>query len=78
MRAADESKLMSGFLPALTPADHDARMDMLLGKNATSTAVRQLAFVSPSKRSIFEARIAFRTRAADAALKGAAGVGHRA
>ncbi|KRC82832.1 lytic transglycosylase domain-containing protein [Sphingomonas sp. Root241] len=70
MRASDESKLMSGFFPALTPADHDARMDMLLWKNATSAAMRQLAFVSPSKRSIFEARIAFRTKAADAALKG--------
>jgi soluble lytic murein transglycosylase len=71
LRAADESRLLSGFLSALTPADHDARADMLLWKGSVSTAQRQLAFVSPSKRAIFEARIAFRTKAADAALKGA-------
>lgn len=71
MRASDESKLTSAFLSALTPADHDARADMLLWKGATSSAQRQLGFVTPSKRSIFEARIAFRAKAADAALKGA-------
>lgn len=71
LRPADESKLMAGFLPALTPADHDARADILLWKGATSAAARQLAFVSPAKRPIFEARIAFRTKAADAALNGA-------
>ena len=71
LRASDESKLLSGFPSALKPADHDARMDMLLWKGSVSVAQRQLAFVSPAKRPIFEARIAFRTRAADAALKGA-------
>ncbi|ATY31217.1 lytic transglycosylase domain-containing protein [Sphingomonas psychrotolerans] len=71
LRATDESKLMAGFLSALRPADHDARMDMLLWKGSVSLAQRQLAFVSPEKRSVFEARIAFRTKTADAALKGA-------
>jgi soluble lytic murein transglycosylase len=70
LRASDESKLLSGFVSALSPADHDARMDMLLWKGSVSLAQRQLAFVSPSKRPIFEARIAFRAKAADAALKG--------
>lgn len=70
LRAADESKLMGSFLSALSPADHDARVDMLLWKNSTSVAQRLLTFVSPAKRPIFEARIAYRTKAADAAVRG--------
>jgi len=71
MRPADESRLMASFLTALRPEDHDARMDMLLWKGAVSTAQRQLGFTSLARRPVFEARIAFRTKAADAALKGA-------
>lgn len=71
LRPADESRLMAGFLSALSPADHDARADMLLWKGSTSAATRLLGFVSPTKRPIFEARIAFRSKAPDAALKGA-------
>ena len=50
LRPADETKLMSGFMSALTPADHDARADMLIWKGSTTAAMRQLSYVSPSKR----------------------------
>ncbi|UZK67895.1 lytic transglycosylase domain-containing protein [Sphingomonas sp. M1-B02] len=72
LRTADESKLLSGFSSALTPADHDARMDMLLWRGSMALAQRQLGYVSAAKRPIFEARIALRTRAADAGDKSAA------
>ncbi|WP_448665091.1 lytic transglycosylase domain-containing protein [Sphingomonas sp. CJ20] len=72
LRTADETKLVGAFLSALTPADQDARMDMLLWQGAFSLAQRQLAFVSPAARPVFEARLAYRTRAADADAKGAA------
>jgi soluble lytic murein transglycosylase len=72
LRGSDEAKLTGAFLGALTPADHDARMDMLLWQGSVSLAQRQLAFVSPAKRPVFEARIAYRTKAADADARGAA------
>ena len=74
LRPRDESALIGAFLPALTAADHDARMDMLLWRGATSAAQRQLVYVSPAMRPVFEARIAFKTKAADAGAKGAAGL----
>jgi soluble lytic murein transglycosylase len=70
LRPRDETALLAGFSSALTPADHDARMDMLLWAGALSAAPRQLAYVSPAMRPVFEARIAFRTKAPDADVKG--------
>ncbi|MFC3580662.1 lytic transglycosylase domain-containing protein [Sphingomonas hylomeconis] len=67
----DEALLVSSFSGALTPADHDARMDELLWQGATTSAARQLAFTSPGKRALFEARLAFRTNAPDAAQRSA-------
>ncbi|MEO7688685.1 MAG: lytic transglycosylase domain-containing protein [Sphingomonas sp.] len=64
--ASDEAKLLGSFSSALTPADHDARMDMLLWQNSIQSAQRQLALTSPTRRPLFEARIAFRTNAANA------------
>ncbi|MBO9711845.1 lytic transglycosylase domain-containing protein [Sphingomonas sp.] len=72
LRPADETKLIGAFSGSLSADDHDARMDMLLWQNAISTAQRQLSFVSAARRPVFEARLAFRTKAADAAEKGAA------
>ncbi|RYD49474.1 MAG: lytic transglycosylase domain-containing protein [Sphingomonadales bacterium] len=72
LRPTDETKLMGGFMSALTPTDHDARTDMLIWRGSTTAATRQLSYVSPSKRAVFDARIAFRTKAADAAARGAA------
>ncbi|MEO5866102.1 MAG: transglycosylase SLT domain-containing protein [Sphingomonas sp.] len=64
--AADESAMLGAFASEFSPADQDARMDMLLWQNATAAAQRQIAYVSPAKRALFEARLAFRTKAPDA------------
>lgn len=72
LRPNDEVRLTGSFLNALTPADHDTRMDMLLWRGATDAARRQIAFVSPGRRALFDARLAYRTRAQDADARGAA------
>jgi soluble lytic murein transglycosylase len=72
LRAADETRLIGSFSSALGTADHDAREDMLLWQGAIAAAQRQLAFTSANKRPLFEARIAYRTKSADVAIKAAA------
>ncbi|HEX8300488.1 lytic transglycosylase domain-containing protein [Sphingomonas sp.] len=72
LRPTDETKLSSGFLYALAPSDHDARADMLIWRGSTTAATRQLSYVSPSRRALFEARIAYRTKSPTAAERGAA------
>ena len=67
LAASDESLILTSFAGTLTSDDHDARMDALLWANATSAAAREIAFTSPAKRPVFEARLAFRTNAATAA-----------
>jgi soluble lytic murein transglycosylase len=63
---ADEIFILA--LPgALAPADHDARMDMLLWSGQTSAAARQIAYVSPAARAVLVARLALRTNGPDAA-----------
>jgi soluble lytic murein transglycosylase len=69
---ADEAVLLTSFPGALTPEDHDQRMDMLLWQGATSAAQRQLALVSPANRAVFAARLAFRTKSPDATSLAAA------
>ncbi|WP_066648575.1 MULTISPECIES: lytic transglycosylase domain-containing protein [Sphingomonas] len=66
---ADEAVVLTSFASALTAADHDARMDALLWAGATTSAQRQLPLTSADKRPLFEARLALRTRATDAADK---------
>ena len=70
LRPLDESKLLGGFPGALTLDDHDARMDMLLWQGATTAASRHIGFTSPGRRAIFDARLAYRTSAPDAASRG--------
>lgn len=62
----DEAAILGGFPGALRPEDHDARMDALLWQGATTSAQRQLSYVSPGRRPLFETRIAFRTRSPNA------------
>lgn len=69
MPVADEAALLTAFSGALTPADHDARMDVLLWAGATTSAQRQLLLTSAGRRALFEARLALRTKAPDAADK---------
>ena len=72
LSARDEGTILSTYLGALTPADHDRRMDALLWAGQTSAAVRQIGYVSPAARPLLAARLAFRTNAADAAQQAAA------
>lgn len=65
----DESAILSGFPGALTPDDHDARMDALLWQGATSVASRQIGYTSPARRPVFAARLALRTNTPDAAMQ---------
>jgi len=70
LRTSDEAKLLGRFASALTPQDHDARMDRLLWQGATTAAGRQIGYVSAAMRPTFDARMAFRTNAADASVRG--------
>ncbi|MCI4591315.1 lytic transglycosylase domain-containing protein [Sphingobium sp. BYY-5] len=74
---ADEARLLSLFGSSLTPADHDQRADTLLWGNDVNGAMRMIAYVSPARRSVFQARIAFRRKAPDAAalMQAAEGIG---
>ncbi|MGY2736211.1 lytic transglycosylase domain-containing protein [Sphingomonas sp. UYP23] len=66
LSSVDESRILTAFPGALSPADHDTRMDMLLWQGATASAQRQLMLTSPARQSVFAARLAFRTSAPDA------------
>lgn len=72
LRATDEAAVLSMFPRALAPADHDIRMDALLWQDARTLAARHIALTSPAMRPLFEARLALRSGAADAADKAAA------
>lgn len=65
----DEAHILSAFADALRPGDQDMRMDRLLWDRSTASATRQLALVTPSKRAVFEARLAMLSKAPDAAAK---------
>jgi soluble lytic murein transglycosylase len=72
LSTADEARIVTGFANALTPSDHNARMDMLLWQGALAAAQRQMALVSPAWQPVFAARLAFRTNAPDAAERAVA------
>lgn len=67
----DEMRLMGSFSDAIRPGDHDARMDRLLWDRSTQAAARQMAWVSPGARPVFDARLAMLTKAPDASAKSA-------
>ncbi len=69
MTADDESRFMSRFSSAVSSVDHDARMDKLLWSRSTTTAARQLGFVSPAKRALYGARLALLTKSPTAATQ---------
>ncbi len=71
--SADEETRAMALMPGmLSPADHDARMDRLLWSGDFAGAARIVSMTSPEKRAVFDARLAMRTKAVDAAMKMAA------
>ena len=69
---ADETQLLGRFASALLVGDHDQRMEKLLWSRNIATATRMISMVSPSKRPIYEARLALLSKSDDAAIKRAA------
>jgi soluble lytic murein transglycosylase len=68
----DESRLLTLFPGALTPADHDRRIDVLLANSERASATRMLPLASAEQRPVFETRLALQTRAPDAGTRLAA------
>jgi soluble lytic murein transglycosylase len=68
----DETRFMSRFASTVSVAEHDMRMDKLLWTRSTTTAARQIAWVSDTKRTLFAARLALLMKAPDAGAKAAA------
>ena len=66
LSVSDEGKIISAFPGALTQADQDARMDMLLWQGSLAAAQRQLALTSTARQPVFAARLAFKSNAPDA------------
>jgi soluble lytic murein transglycosylase len=62
----DESRMLSLFGGALTPDDHDARLDAMLSNGDRQAAQRMLPFASAAMRPLFAARLALQTNAPDA------------
>jgi soluble lytic murein transglycosylase len=69
MAQTDEARLLGAFAGALTAQDHDQRIDVLLSGGDRISAARMLAYASPGRRAVFEARLAMQNRSADAAMR---------
>ncbi|HEX8222210.1 MAG TPA: lytic transglycosylase domain-containing protein [Allosphingosinicella sp.] len=65
--ATDEARILSQFGSRFSSAEHDARMEALLGNGDIQSASRQLPLVSPQRQALYSTRIALQTRAGDAA-----------
>ncbi len=68
MSPTDENMVLSIFGFALTPTDHDARVDALLWAGSTGAAARALPLTSAAMRPVLEARLALRTNSPEAGL----------
>ena len=64
-----EQRLVATFGGAFTPADHDLRMEVLLGNGDYQSAARTLIWAPMAKRALYEARLALQSRAPDAGAK---------
>lgn len=68
LSTADEALVLGRFGASFTPADQDERMDRLLWAGKTTAAQRQLGLTSPTRRQLFQARLALRSNTPDAQL----------
>jgi soluble lytic murein transglycosylase len=81
LSSADEAAISGQFGSAITPADYDARIDELIWQGSTSAATRLIPYASAARRPAFEARLALRTNApnaADVAMNGQTSYGNDA
>lgn len=69
MPRSDEDRIIGTFGGALSPADHDQRMEALLAAGDTASAQRTLAYTSAVMRPYFDTRLALQRNAPDAAAK---------
>ncbi len=67
----DEAAILASFGHLFTAADHDTRMDALIAVGAINGANRQLPRVSEGRRAGFDAALAMKTKAPDAATRAA-------
>jgi soluble lytic murein transglycosylase len=65
----DETRLLAQFGAALTPQDHDQRMETLLANRDVQSAARTLPYASPARRAVFDARLALLSNSSDASSK---------
>jgi soluble lytic murein transglycosylase len=69
MPRTDEDRLVGLFSSALTPEDHDRRLETLLANGDTDSARRTLPFASSARRAIYDTRLALQTNAPDASSR---------
>ncbi|HEX8262158.1 MAG TPA: lytic transglycosylase domain-containing protein, partial [Allosphingosinicella sp.] len=70
--ATDEARILSQFGGRLSSADHDARLEALLGNGDTQSAARTLPLASAQRQALYSTRLALQTKASDAASRLAA------
>ncbi len=68
----DEGRLTAAFGSSLTQDDQDKRMEALLWSRNVGAAQRQIMVVSPARRALYSARLAYQLRSPDAGTQGAA------
>ena len=69
MPQSDEARLLGAFAGGFTSQDHDQRLDVLLSSGDRISAARMMAYASPGRRAVFEARLAMQNRSSDAASR---------
>ena len=68
----EEQRLAAAFGGTLNVSDHDRRIERLLADGDSAGARRILSLASPSRRTVFDVRLALQARAPDAAARLAA------
>jgi soluble lytic murein transglycosylase len=63
----DEARTLGQFGGRLSNADHDLRLEALLGNGDTQSAARTLPLASAQRQALYSTRLALQTRAPDAA-----------
>lgn len=71
LSTTDEGRLTARFWAQITPQDQDERMERLLWTRAVVAAQRQLGYVTPARRPLYAARLAYQLRSPDAPAQAA-------